>query len=92
MLGYFDGAYQGVPSLCGARVVLFSENSHCFTLMYVAGQGTNNIEELFILWTLVKFSLDKGVTTFQVLGDSNLLVVGVREKSKITNLALNTLS
>jgi hypothetical protein len=40
--GYFDGAIQGHPPMCGVRVVLFIKQNHYIHIRYAPGIGNNN--------------------------------------------------
>ena len=40
--GYFDGAAQGDPTMCGAGGVLFLEEGDHFRARWGLGEGTNN--------------------------------------------------
>lgn len=46
--GFFHGACQGTPGLCGAEAILFFNNHHYFTIIYGAGIGTNNRVEFLL--------------------------------------------
>jgi ribonuclease HI len=47
--GYFDGAHQGIPGICGVGGLLFLNESHHVSFMYAAGQGANNRSEFCAL-------------------------------------------
>ena len=59
--GYFDGASQGSPTLCGAGSVFHLDHSHCFHLHFSTREGSNTKGELHALWTLFYFSKLNGV-------------------------------
>jgi ribonuclease HI len=72
--GFFDGASQGDPPRCGVGGFFFLNQSHYFHIHYALGRGTNTKEEFSILWTLLLFSLKKGITKIQVMGDSKTVI------------------
>ena len=59
--GYFDGAAQGDPTVCGAGAILFLEEGHYFRARWGIGEGTNNKAELLALYMLLLLAHDKGV-------------------------------
>ena len=46
---FFYGVFQGIPCVCGSRVVLFLDSSHYFHLKYVVDEETNNRVGLYAL-------------------------------------------
>ena len=59
--GFFDGATQGDPSLCGAGVVLYLKEGHFFHSRWGLGEGTNNKAELLALYMLLLVAHEKGI-------------------------------
>ena len=59
--GYFDGAAQGDPSMCGAGAVLFLEEGHFFRARWGLGEGTNNKAELLALYMLLLLAHEEGI-------------------------------
>lgn len=59
--GYFDGAAQGEPTVCGVGVVLHLNEDHFFRLKWGLGEGTNNRAELLALYMLLIFAHEKEV-------------------------------
>ena len=55
--------------MSGAGAILFLESLHYFSLKFVDGQQTNNHDELYDLWILMKTTMDKGIKQLQVYGD-----------------------
>jgi hypothetical protein len=86
--GFFDGACQGTPGICGAGAILYLDNAHHFSLKYGVGRGTNNRAEIYALWILLKVVVDKQVRKIQVLGDSKLVMDWANGKAQITNMVL----
>ena len=72
--GYFDGAVEGNPSLCGGGVVLFFNLQNHITFKEGLGEGTNNFAELCALILLLTTSLEWGVRTLQMFGDSKIII------------------
>jgi ribonuclease HI len=58
--GFFDGACQGTPGMCDAGALIFLDKHYFFSIKYGVGQGTNNREEFFALWVLMKFVANQG--------------------------------
>jgi hypothetical protein len=52
--GFFDGTCEGAPGVCRAGTVLYLNNAHYFSLKFRDGRGSNNRDELYALWTLLK--------------------------------------
>ena len=59
--GYFDGAAQGEPNVCGAGAILHLDDDHFFRLRWRLGEGTNNKVELLALCMLLIFAHENGV-------------------------------
>ena len=72
--GYFDGASQGDPTMCGVGVVLFLEEGHHFQDRWGIGEGTNKKVELLALYMLMLLAHDKGVQKMQIFGDSMIII------------------
>lgn len=68
--GFFNGANQGSPGICGVDGVLFLNVNHSFSFKAAFGEGTNNRAEILTLWLLMKFTSEKSMTRLQILGDS----------------------
>jgi ribonuclease HI len=62
-----------LPAVCGAGAILFFNNAHYVTLKFGAGLGSNNRDELYALWILLKVAAGKNVRR-QVLGDSKMVI------------------
>jgi ribonuclease HI len=73
-LGFFDGASQGQPPICGAVAFLFLSKSHFFRIRYVPGLGTNNKAELAALWAMLLRADMLHLRKLQVFGDSQVVV------------------
>jgi ribonuclease HI len=63
--GFFDGASQGHPPMCGVGVVLFFNQSHYIHIRYAPGRGTNNRVEFIALWTLLNVAKEKDLANFK---------------------------
>jgi len=55
-------------------------------LKYAAGQGTNNRDQFYAMWILMKGAVEKGLKHLQVFGDSKLLMDWANNKCRIENL------
>jgi ribonuclease HI len=86
--GYFDGACQGHPPVCGIGVVLFLNHSHYLYIRYAPRSGTNNMVEFIDLWTLLEAAIKKDVKILLVMGDSKLVIDWACQKSKATDVRL----
>ena len=71
---YFDGSATGVPQICGAGGILYLSDEHFFTFSVGLGLGTNNYAECLALNLLINLALKKVVHTFQIFGDSQLVI------------------
>ena len=72
--GYFDGAAQGDPSLCGAGAVLYLKEGHFFHPRWGLGEGTNNKAKLLALYMLLLLAHEKGLQRLHVFGDSSVII------------------
>jgi len=84
--GYFDGASQGSPGICGSGDILYLSANYDICFKAAFGQGSNNRAELCALWVLLNLALDRGVKSIQILADSKLAIDwanGVNKLEKI---------
>jgi hypothetical protein len=72
--GYFNGANQGNPPMCGVGMVLFINHNHYIHIRYAPGLGTNNREKFLALWTFLETTKKKDVKKLQVMGDLKLVI------------------
>lgn len=47
---------------------------HIFSIWMGCGMGTNTREKLLSLWALLKFAINVGIVSFQVMGDSKVII------------------
>ena len=52
--GFIGGTSQGDPIISGVETILYFDSYHYFTLKYIVGKGSNNHEEFYALWVLLK--------------------------------------
>ena len=86
---FFYGAYEGEPSLCGIRAILFIKTFQYLFIKFIVGQGTNNWAYFYALWILLKTTLDKRIKHIEVLGDSKITIDWANQHSSIKNITLN---
>jgi hypothetical protein len=89
--GYFDGASQGHPTVCGVEVVLFMNQNHCMHIIYAPGHGLNNRVEFLALRTPPSEAHKKGIRNLQVLGYSKLVIEWESKKYSVVNVCLGPL-
>ena len=75
----------------GRDTALLDKVSTLCLELYGAGEGTNNRAETYAMWMLLKATVEKGIRTLQVLGDSKLLIDWENGRSQISNLNLNAI-
>jgi ribonuclease HI len=84
---FFDGASQNL--LCGGGGgVLHISESHSFKIKMGLGKGTNNYVELMALLLLLKFSIEQGIHTIQLFGDSMNVINWVQKIQSCHNILL----
>jgi ribonuclease HI len=64
---FFDGAAISDNQKSGGGALLMLSDTHFFTLKIGLGPGTNNFAELMAIKFLITFSIEKGVTSIQIL-------------------------
>jgi ribonuclease HI len=89
--GFFDGAFQGHPPMCGVGVVLHLKKNHYIHIRYAPSSGTNNRVEFIALWTLLEAGIKKVVRKLQVLGNSMLVVEWEKQKIKFQDIRIESL-
>jgi hypothetical protein len=57
--GFFDGACQGHPHVCGVGIVLYLSHNYYRHIRYAPKNGTNNRDEFSALRTLLEISVMK---------------------------------
>jgi ribonuclease HI len=72
----------------GLGFSFFLSDSHYFHFKENMGSGTNNIGELMALFYMLKFSLGRGMRSFQVFGDSLMVINWMCEQVHIQNIGL----
>lgn len=87
--GYFDGASQSTPTMCGAGGIIFLSEVHLINLKAGLGGGSHNYAELLALKLLMKLAAKKGVTRSHVFGDSLVVLNWMNGKFKMGNLVLS---
>ena len=87
--GYFDGAAQGDPTVCGVGAILFLEEGHYFRARWGIGEGTNNKVEILALYMLLLLAHDKGVQKLQIFGDSMIIINWINQTQRCHNIQLN---
>ena len=80
--GFFDGTSQDRQLSCGGGGVIFKSESHFFHFLVGLGRGSNNYAELMTLRLLLLFALEQGCLSFQVFGDSMLVIEWAKETVK----------
>jgi ribonuclease HI len=79
--GFFDGAIQGYPPLCGIGALLYISKTHHFTIIYVLGRGSSDKAKLATLWALL-FHVDMmKLHKLQVFEDSQIVVHWINGKT-----------
>jgi len=61
--GYFDGASQDHPPLCGIGIFLHLSHSHVMHIHYVQCRSSNNSAKSIALRTLLSITSLKGIKT-----------------------------
>lgn len=87
--GYFDGATQGEPIVCGAWALLYLDEGHFFRLRWGLGEGTNNKVELLDLYMLLIFAYENGVQRIQIFGDLMFIINWIKQTQWCHNIYLN---
>jgi ribonuclease HI len=72
--GFFDGASQGYPPLCGVGIVLFISKDDFFNVRYVPSRGTNMKGELSAMWNLLFYANIMNMRKVWVFGDSKVAI------------------
>jgi ribonuclease HI len=86
--GYFDGASQGHPPMCGVGVVLYIKQNHYIHIRYAPGTRSNNRAEFIALWTLLETTIKKDARKLQVFGDSKLVIDWANGKNSAQDIRL----
>ena len=73
-LGYFDGAFGGVPVRCGGGGLLFLNEHNFLHIKARSGGGTNNFAELMALRKLMTKAWEWGVDSLQIFGDYKIII------------------
>jgi ribonuclease HI len=72
--GFFDGVSQGLPPLCGVKVVFHLNHNHYIHARYVLGRRSNNKAKLIALRSLLTIAQEKGVERLHIFGNSKLVI------------------
>ena len=72
--GYFDGACQGIDSICGMGGKLYISNNHLSKFKANLGSGINNDIEFMVLIFLMKLALERGLQHLLVYVGSLLVI------------------
>jgi len=89
--GFFDGACQGHPPVCGVGVFLCINHNHYIHVCYAPERGTNDRAEFIALRTLLEIASIKDVKKLQIMGDSKLVIDWARKKATISDVRLEPL-
>jgi ribonuclease HI len=81
--GFFDGASQGNPSVCGVDAVLFINANHHFEMHFSPGRGSNMKAELSAIWALIFLAISLNLRKLQIFGDSLVVVDWMNGKVQI---------
>lgn len=65
--GYFEGASQGNPGICGFCGILYLSTTHHISFEVAFGQGSNKRAEMCALWMLLNLAVGKGVKSIQIM-------------------------
>ena len=87
--GFFDGFVAGEPKIYGAGGVLYIPDEHYFSYKARLGLGTNDYAELCALKLLLYLARRNSLDTFQIFGDSQLIINWVSGKFRLLNLDLS---
>jgi len=85
---FFDGATISSSQKSGGGALLTLLDTHFFTLKIDLGKGTNNLAKLMAIIFLITFSIEKGVTSIQIFGDSQLIINWLNKIQKCHNTRL----
>jgi ribonuclease HI len=88
---FFDGASQNL--LCGGGgggggAVLHISDSHFIKIKMGLGKGTNNYAELMALLLLLKTTIEQGLHSIQLFGDSMNVINWVQKTQSCHNIFL----
>lgn len=72
--GYFDGAAQGNPTLCGGGAALYFSDQNYITYKEGLGEGTNNFAELRALRLLITKAMEWCCRSLQIFKDSMIII------------------
>jgi hypothetical protein len=67
--GFFHGASQGYPLICGVDVMLYINPNHHFEVCYTSGRGSNMKAELTTIWALIFLEISVNLRDSQVVVD-----------------------
>jgi ribonuclease HI len=93
MIGYFDGASRGNPGEAGAGACLVGDDGEVvWECAEYLGVKTNNEAEYTALLRLLAEAASRGLSGFEVRGDSKLVVCQVKREWKINKPHLRVLA
>lgn len=86
--GFFDGACQSTPRVCGAGRILFLFDTLYVSFKVALGNGSNNWAKFHSLMLLLRLALELSMSHFQTFGDWKLVVDCMNSSALIQNITL----